>query len=165
MMVCHSRVSPASSSASRRHGVTIIECVVAIVIVSGAILSAAASMRMGIEAQEEALRLSLASSAAESALTELLVHDYDGLAAGVTEEALGSMSDPFTGSALPADYSQLGRRRTVVDEALAIPGYAGLSLEGKMLTVTVFDHPDGAERALVTIQRFRPKTVEEAIDG
>lgn len=164
-MYASSHIHQAAPRRAHRRGVSLLECVVAIVIVSGAILSAAASMRMGIESQEEALRLSLASSAAESALTELLVHDYDTLTAGTTTEAVGTMRDRFTNDALPTDYASLGRHISVVDQSLAIPGYTGLDLPGKMLTITVFDRPESAERELITIERFRPKTVEEAIDG
>ncbi len=148
-----------------RRGISLLECVVAVVIVSGAIASAAMSIQQGVLAQEDALRISQASSAAESALTELLVREYDSLTPGVVTKDVGEMTDPFTGNELPADYSRFGRRVLVADDSIAIPGYAGLAMEGKMLTVSVFDRVAGDERELIELRRFRPKSIEENIDG
>lgn len=142
-----------------------LECVIAVVIVSGAIVSASMSIQQGIAAQEDALRISLASSAAESALTELLVRDYDSMTAGQDTKNAGEMVDAFTGSALPTDYSQFGRTVTIANESISIPGYVGLAMEGKMMTVSVFDRFGDVDRELIQLRRFRPKSIEESIDG
>lgn len=155
LMCIHNRTS--------RRGVTLIECMVAIIIVTIAVLSASMSIQHGILAQEDALRLSLAASAAESRLTELLVREYDQMTPSTTSEAVGAMMAPMGSNDLPADYASLGRQTQIADDSIAIPGYTGLLLEGKMLTIEVFDSEGGQDRELVRIRRFRPKTIEEEL--
>lgn len=147
-------------SAARR-AFTLVECLVALVIVAMAAAAASTAIGSGIAAQEDALRITLAAACAESRMTQALTTDYGTVPTLAGHEAPGALM-ASDGTAMPGLMSEMGRRTTVAAEPQAIPGFAGLVLTGWQITVTVYDlDEEGDERELAVLRRFRPETWEE----
>ncbi len=127
--------------------------------ISAAIM--ASTVQAGLAAQEDALAITLAGTAAESRVSDYLARTYGSIAAVDVTEPAGTMTsasgDTFSGS-----YASLGRRTVVTSANLTVPDFPGLLVAGYLIDVTVFDHWNGEERQLVSLQRFRPRTIEEA---
>lgn len=140
---------------------TLVECLVALVIVAMAAAAASTAIGAGIAAQEDALRITLAAAAAESKVSQALTAEYGTVPALASDEAPGALLAP-DGSAMPGLMGEMGRRTTVDAAPQSIPGFAGLVLTGWQITVTVYDiGDDGEERTLASLRRFRPETWEE----
>ncbi|MSR17582.1 MAG: type II secretion system protein [Phycisphaerales bacterium] len=141
---------------------TLIECLVAIAVLALASVAVSSALLGGIAAQEDALRLTAGTAAAESRVNELLATDYDEIVPGTAVEVIGSMSHS-TGRS-PAGFVPMGRRTIIAAQSLAIPGYTGLVIEGFQIDVTVFDQGQGEERQLASISRFRPHSFDDDED-
>ncbi len=147
---------------SSRLGMTIIECVVALalVVVAAAIMTSA--VQDGLAAQEDALALTRAGSAAESRVAEYLSKPYAQLVDADISENAGALLTA-QGGAYSSGYGSLTRRTVVDAGSLTVPDFPGLLIPGYTIQVTVSDTFAGAERKLVTLQRFRPKTLEDEV--
>lgn len=129
------------------------------------ILTVAASIMVmavqgGLAAQEEALSLALAGTAAESRVAEYLARPYGEIAAANLTEAVGEMHTP-AGDSFSASYSKMERHTVVTSASLTVPDFPGLAIPGYLIDVTVSDRWQGQPRELVSLQRFRPRTIEE----
>jgi prepilin-type N-terminal cleavage/methylation domain-containing protein len=150
-----------SSMDPSRRAFSLVECLVALVIVAMAAAAASTAIGSGIAAQEDALRITLAAACAESRMTQALTTDYASAPGLAGNEAPGALT-AVDGTAMPGLMSEMGRRTTVDAEPQSIPGFAGLVLTGWQITVTVYDiDGDGDERELAVLRRFRPQTWEE----
>jgi len=143
-----------------RRAMTLIECMVALVIVVASASMMAMVVQGGLSAQEDALSLTLAGTAAESRITEYLATPYETISAGTTNEAVGQIKTP-TDESFSRAYANMGRQTVVTASALTVPDFPGLSIAGYLIDVTVFDQWQGQTRKLVALQRFRPRTIEE----
>ena len=127
--------------------------------ISAAIM--ASSVQAGLAAQEDALAMTLAGTAAESRISDYLARSYETIAAVDVTEAIGTMTS-LSGDAFSGSYGRLGRRTHVTSANLTVPDFPGLLVPGYLIDVTVFDTWNGAQRSLVSLQRFRPRTIEES---
>lgn len=152
----------ARQPAHAARGVSLIECMVAMAIVAIAASMVTMSVQGGLAMQEDALRMTVASTAAESRISELLGKPWDELAATDESESAGMIADE-EGIAFPAAYGGLSRRTVVTQRALTVPDFPGLSIPGWDIQVTVTDGRGGHERVLVQLRRFRPRTVEDKL--
>ncbi len=150
-----------SFMSTTRRAFTLVECLVALVIVAMAAAAASTAIGSGIAAQEDALRITLAAAAAESRMTQALTTEYGTVTGLAGHEEPGALM-ASDGTAMPGLMSEMGRRTTVAAEPQSIPGFAGLVLTGWQITVTVYDlDEEGDERELAVLRRFRPETWEE----
>ena len=106
--------------------------------------------------------MTVASTAAESRISELLGKPWDELAAIDEMESAGTIADQ-DGIAFPAAYGSLSRRTVVTQRSLTVPDFPGLSIPGWDIHVTVTDGRGGHERTLVQLRRFRPQTIEDKL--
>lgn len=140
---------------------TLVECMVALVIVAMAAAAVSTAIGAGIAAQEDALRITLAAATAESRMTQALTVDYASVPALESDEAPGALL-AADGTAMPGLTATMGRHTNVDSAPQSIPGFSGLVLPGWQITITVYDLGDnGVERELAVLKRFRPETWEE----
>lgn len=143
-----------------RRAMTLIECMVALVIVVTSASMMAMVVQGGLAAQEDAHSITLAGTAAESRITEYLAKSYETISAGTTNEAIGQITTA-TNESFSSAYADMGRKTVVTASPLTAPDFPGLSIDGYLIDVTVFDQWQGRTRILVALQRFRPRTIEE----
>lgn len=146
-----------------RRAMTLMECLVAMVVLTISAAIMASSVQAGLAAQEDALAMTLAGTAAESRISDYLARSYETIAAADVVEAIGTMTSS-SGDAFSGSYARLGRHTRVTSANLTVPDFPGLLIPGYLIDVSVFDTWDGAERQLVSLQRFRPRTIEESVD-
>lgn len=152
----------ARKPARAARGVSLIECMVAMAIVAIAASMVTMSVQGGLAMQEDALRMTVASTAAESRISELLGKPWDELAALDQTETAGTIADD-DGISFPAAYRGLARHTVVTQRALTVPDFPGLSIPGWDIEVTVTDGAGQDERTLVRLRRFRPQTIEDRL--
>lgn len=145
-----------------RRAMTLIECMVALVIVVASASMMAMVVQGGLSAQEEALSMTLAGTAAESRIAQYLAKSYETISAGTTIEAIGQIKTP-TNDSFSSAYADMGRTTVVTASSLTVPDFPGLSIAGYLIDVSVFDQWQGQSRKLVSLQRFRPRTIEETV--
>lgn len=143
-------------------GVSLIECMVAMAIVAIAATMVTMGVQGGLAMQEDALRMTVASTAAEARISELLGKPWNDLAALDETETAGTMADE-DGASFPAAYRSLARRTVMTQRALTVPDFPGLSVPGWDIEVTVTDGAGADERTLVRLRRFRPQTIEDRL--
>lgn len=146
-----------------RRAMTLMECLVAMVVLTISAAIMASSVQAGLAAQEDALAMTLAGTAAESRISDYLARSYETIAATDVVEAIGTMTSSG-GDAFSGSYARLGRHTRVTSANLTVPDFPGLLIPGYLIDVSVFDLWNGAERQLVSLQRFRPRTIEESDD-
>lgn len=142
-----------------RRGFTLLEALVAAVIVAMVAGTAAMSVAVGAAVEQQNRLAVLAMQAAELQLGAALELPYDGMSALAGSEAPGTMRAPArAGSAaqamLPESFAPLGRTTAIVDEDRAFPALNGHVVRGKRIEVTVTG-PDGS--VLARLVRFRGK--------
>lgn len=145
-----------------RRAFTLLEALIASVIV--AMVAATASMSVAVGAAvEEQNRLSvLAMQAAELQMGTLLEASYEGMDALAGSESAGAMLGPMrpgatARAALPSSFSRLSRSTTVTAENRSFTQFNNHVVEGKRIEVSVAG-PDGTE--LARLVRFRGKDPE-----
>ncbi len=143
-----------------RRAMTLIECMVAMVILSLSASIMVMSVQGGLSAQEEALSMTLAGTAAESRIAEYLSKSYPTIAVADITEAVGEMKTP-TGESFSPSYKKMSRQTVITSANLTVPDFPGLIVQGYLFDVTVSDLWQGQPRKLVSLQRFRPWTTEE----
>ena len=152
-------VARPSSARPARRGFTLVEALIASVILTAVASTAAMSVAVG-SAVESQNRLSvLAMQAAELQMGTALELSYDTMYTCAGTEVAGKMlAPPRPGAArrdyLPAAFSQLSRTTTVTDENRTFTQYYNYTVTGKHVEVTVYG-PDGS--ALAKLVRFRGK--------
>lgn len=144
-------------SMRRPRGFTLLEALIASVIV--AMVAATASMSVAVGASiEQQNRLSvLAMQAAELQMSSVLEQSYDTMSTLTGTEAVGAMLAPMRPGAtvrglLPSTFSELSRVTTIVTENRTLTQYNNYTVSGKRIDVTVIG-PGGI--TLAHLVRFR----------
>ena len=150
---------PHRHACAPRAGFTLVEALVASVIVAMVALAASTSVAVGIAGEEEQRRAVLATQVAELRMSEVLERPFDGmsaLAGTATGESLRSPPVPGSGTRVPLPEAAGGFTVvTSVDvENRSFPQLNNFVLEGRRVTVEVRG-ADGA--ALARLVRFRGK--------
>lgn len=146
-----------------QRAMTLIECLVAMSILTIAASILVMAVQGGLAAQEDALSTTIAATAAESRVAEYLARDYNTITALDSTESVGTMLTPM-GDPFSKSYDSMGRHTVVELGTLTVPDFPGLSILGYSIDVTVFDTFAGEVRTLVALQRFRPRTIEESAE-
>lgn len=140
-------------------GFTLLEALVAVVIVAMVAGTAAVSVAVGAAVEQQNRLAVLAMQAAELQMGSVLELPYDGMdALSGTEESdalraplrPGDMARP----SLPESFAGLSRTTTIIDEDRSFPAYQNYVVRGKRIEVTVTG-PDGS--TLARLVRFRGK--------
>ncbi len=143
-----------------RRAMTLMECLVAMAVLVVAASIMGMSVQGGLAAQEEALLMALAGTAAESRVAEFLATSYNTLTPSDETEGVGEMQTP-SGVVFCVSYDGMGRHTIVSSAALTVPDFPGLVIPGFLIEVDVADTWNGHPRPLATLKRFRPRTIEE----
>jgi type II secretory pathway pseudopilin PulG len=153
-------MSPAPANpCTRARAFTLVEALVATVIVAMVSSAAAMSVAVGVAVQEQNRLSVLAMHAAELQMTVAMETSYDLLPTIASTEAKGHLLAPARpGSSvrpeLPAGFSQLSRTTTVTTENRLFSQYQNYLMSGYRIEVSVFG-PDGT--LLAKLKRYRPK--------
>jgi prepilin-type N-terminal cleavage/methylation domain-containing protein len=144
-------------SMRRPRGFTLLEALIASIIV--AMVAATASMSAAVGSSiEQQNRLSvLAMQAAELQMSSVLEQSYETMNTLAGTEAVGQLLAPLrpgaaTREPLPAAFSELSRVTTIVTENRTLTQYNNYTVSGKRIDVTVIG-PDGI--TLARLVRFR----------
>lgn len=152
---------PCRRAPAARRAFTLIEALVASVIVAMVAGTAAMSVAVGAAIESQNRLSVLAMQAAELRLGEVLELPYDGMSVLAGTEAPGTLCAPSRpgaggapGPVLPESFAALSRTTAVVDEDRAFPALNNHVVRGKRVEVTV-SGPDGS--TLARLVRFRGK--------
>ncbi len=143
-----------------RSGFTLIEALMATVILTLVASAAAVGLGLSSAAQQEARLTQMAAQAAQQQLAFLLEKPFEAMADHAVEEPIGTMMAPPAGGGvdrtgtLGGAWSRLGRRTTLSDEPLTFTQYGGVQVEGTRIQVEVFG-PDGTVYASIRRHRVR----------
>ena len=146
-----------------RRGFTLIEALVAIVVLCMVACAGAMAVAMSTATQQESQLAQLAGMAAQQQVDFLLEQSYEDMAGHAGTEAVGEMAAPPAAGSLERPrlldgaWSALGRRTTLTPEPFTFSQYSNLSVEGTRIEVQVFG-PDGTVYA--TIRRHRSKELQ-----
>lgn len=148
-----------------RRGTTLIEGLVASVVL--ALVAAGASMALGIGvgAQRDAQRQLLAGIAAEQQISTIMSAAYSETSSFAGVEEVGALLTPprptSSGSLvrdpMSAAFADFGRTTTVTAETRTFATYNNFSVPGWKIKVTV---TDATGRVLADLERFRAQEVE-----
>lgn len=155
-MLCqtHNTFSAPSTRVRRRsRGFTLLEALVASVIMSLTVTAVAMALGGGRQHALEAKDQLQAGLAAEALMAEILAADYaDLITYDNHDEAPGSMVT-YDDSPYPESYYRIGRRAVVVETMIEI-GALGAKIKGMDIAVEAYDL-DG--RVILTLSRFVPE--------
>lgn len=141
-----------------RRGFTLLEALLATVVLTMVAAAGAVGLGAAAVAQEEARIAQLAAQAAEQQVDYLFEQPYDGMSAHAVEEPIGQIKAPPAGGGvtraafLGGDWAGLGRRTTLTSEPITFSQYGGVTFQGTRVTVEVFG-PDGTVYASVRRHR------------
>lgn len=152
----------AAPGPARPRGFTLLEALIASVIVAMVAATASVSVAVGAAVEQQNRASVVAMQAAELQMSSLLELGYDGMSALAGTEPAGAMLAPLRPGAsarlpLPGAFAGLSRTTTVTSENRAFAQYNGHVIEGKRIEVTVAG-PDGS--VLARLVRFRGKDPE-----
>ena len=139
-------------------GFTLIESLVAIVIVAMVASTAAVGVGVSIATQEDARLAQIATQAAQQQISFLMEKPFASMADYAGTETLGQMLAPLDAGATDRDkiligaWANLGRTTTLTSEPNTFAQYNGFVVDGIRIDVQVFG-PDGTIYA--TIRRHR----------
>ena len=145
---------------ARRRGFTLIEALVAMVVLCMVACAGALAVGMASATQQESQLAQMAGMAAQQQIDFLLEQPYDDMTGHAGTEDPGHMlAPPAAGSVervkvLDGAWAALGRRTTLIAEPFTFTQYSNLTVEGTRIEVQVFG-PDGTVYA--TIRRHRSK--------
>ncbi len=145
--------TPRSAIRFRTRGFTLLEALVASVIMSLTVTAVAMALGGGRQHAMEAKDQLQAGLAAEALMAEILAADYaDIITYDGHDEPPGGMvtfdDDPY-----PESYYRIGRRVVVVETTLSI-GALGAKIKGMDIAVEAYDVDD---RVILTLSRFVPE--------
>ena len=139
-------------------GFTLIESLVAIVIVAMVASAAAVGMGVSIATQEDARLAQLATQAAQQQVSFLMEKPFASMVDYAGTEALGQMKAPLDAGAtdrskvLTGEWAKLSRVTTLTSEPTTFTQYNSFVVDGMRIDVQVLG-PDGTVYA--TIRRHR----------
>ncbi len=139
-------------------GFTLIEALIAIVIVATVASAGAVGIGLSAATQEEARLVQLATQAAQQQVSFLMEKPFANMVDHAGTEALGQMKAPLDAGAtdrskvLTGEWAKLGRITTLTSEPITFTQYNGFVVDGMRIDVQVFG-PDGTIYA--TIRRHR----------
>ena len=139
-------------------GFTLIESLVAIVIVAMVASAAAVGLGLSVATQEDARLAQIATQAAQQQISFLMEKPFASMADYAGTETLGQMLAPLDAGATDRDkiligaWANLGRTTTLTSEPITFAQYNGFVVDGIRIDVQVFG-PDGTIYA--TIRRHR----------
>ena len=139
-------------------GFTLIESLVAIVIVAMVASAAAVGLGLSVATQEDARLAQIATQAAQQQISFLMEKPFASMADYAGTETLGQMLAPLDAGATDRDkiligaWANLGRTTTLTSEPITFAQYNGFVVDGMRIDVQVFG-PDGTIYA--TIRRHR----------
>ena len=156
----------ANPIARPKNGFTLVEAIVALVIVSMVASAAAIGIGLLVAAQEDARLAQLATQAAKQQVDFLMEKPFASMAASVgivvpsntVTEAVGQMKAPPAAGGvdrtitLGGDWAKLGRSTTFTNEPTTFTDYNDFLVDGMSIYVEVFG-PDGTIYA--TLRRHR----------
>ena len=138
---------------------TLVEALIATVIVSMVALAGSTAVAVGMAIEQENRMSVLATQAAELQMGSVLEQSYDTMYTLAGTEAQGAMLGPkrpgaSTRAALPEAFADLARTTTVTAENRNFTQYNNYTVTGMRIEVTVTG-PDGS--TLARLVRFRGK--------
>ena len=139
-------------------GFTLIESLVAIVIVAMVASAAAVGLGLSVATQEDARLAQIATQAAQQQISFLMEKPFASMSDYAGTETLGQMLAPLDAGATDRDkmligeWANLGRTTTLTSEPITFAQYNGFVVDGMRIDVQVFG-PDGTIYA--TIRRHR----------
>ncbi len=135
-----------------RRGFTLIENLMAAVVLGVVVLAVGLAVSASQKASFEGQKAILASMAADDLMSELRAVAYDDLPLhdGLFQ-AVGEITT-LAGAAYPETYWPIGRRVSVADAQIQEEGL-GAYVDGRLVTVTVFDEV----RDIISLETFFPE--------
>lgn len=145
----------AAGRTPRNHrGLTLLEALIASVILTGMVLATAAALSSTQQNSQFAEDQVQGALAADAKMAEILADEYANFRSyNGLDEAPGTMKTA-QGTAFPISFYRIGRRVSVVQQQLSFGGFDGYSITGLEITVTTYD-PAGV--TLFTESRFVPQ--------
>jgi Tfp pilus assembly protein PilV len=143
----------AQSNSVARRGITLLETLIASVILLGMVLATSTALSSGQQQGEFSQEQVFGSLAAEAKLAEILADEYINLDNYDDEDEVPGLMTSFYGTLYPKTYYRLGRRIQVEDKTHSFTGL-GLDIDGKEVTVEIYD-ADG--NTVLTLVRFIPE--------
>ncbi len=142
-----------------RRGFSLLEALIASVILAIAVLAVGAAVSAGRAQAQESEKVILATIAADDFLSELTTESYAGLDAydGMVQP-IGAMMT-VDGASYPDTFWLVGRSVTVAEQDIAT-GEAGVTVRGKRVVVSAFDDM----RTLAQLETFIPEPAAESVD-
>ena len=140
-------------------GFTLIESLVAIVIVAMVASAAAVGVGVSIATQEDARLAQIATQAAQQQVSFLMEKPFASMVDYAGTEALGQMKAPLDAGAtdrskvLTGEWAKLSRVTTLTSEPTTFTQYNSFVVDGMRIDVQVFG-PDGTT-VYATIRRHR----------
>jgi type II secretory pathway pseudopilin PulG len=143
----------------RTRAFTLLEGLIATLVVALVASAAAVAVSVGMATQEDNRLAVFAMHAAELQLSSCLEASYDGMNGLAGTEAQGQMRAPARpGSTarplLPESFAALSRITTITPETRTFAQYNNISIEGKRINIRVFG-PSG--NLLAELTRFRAR--------
>ena len=157
----HPRIS--AQPARPLRGFTLLEALIAVVILTMVASGAAVGISLGSAAQADARMSQCAMQAADQQMGCLLEQPFDSMSTHAVEEPIGAILAPPAGGAVSRDttlggpWTSLGRRTSVTSENLTFSQYNGFTVQGARIEIQVFG-PDGTVYA--TLRRHRCRESE-----
>ena len=142
-----------SPSTHTRHGIVMLEVLLAVALLTFAVVSVSSAIVAGQQQSAEARTKIIGAIAAESLISQLsqepwaTLNSWDGYT-----EPVGTIVDP-TGQSIGGDWSEIGRQVSIVDSDIFIEPLQ-VYIVGKNVTVSSFTN---SGRILSTVKRFVPE--------
>ena len=149
----------------RRRGLTLIEGLIATVILALTAAGAAMALQVGLGAQRDARRQLLAGIAAEQQVSTLMSLPFAATPTLAGIEPVGGMLAPPRKNSALADvrdpmgpaFAEFGRTTVVTAQTRTFPQYENFAIAGWRIQVTV---TDAQGRVFATAERFRAQELQ-----
>lgn len=148
--------------ACRARAFTLLEGLVAAIVVAMVASAAAVAVSVGMSTQLDNQNAVLAMHAAELQMSSCMEADYDSMDAMAGSEAAGQMLAPrrpgqVNRPFLPDSFADLRRVTTITAETRTFSQYNNISIPGKRITIEVFGP---GNTLLARLVRFRAQEVD-----
>lgn len=135
-----------------RRGFSLIEALVASVILAIVVLAVGSAVATGRQLSIEGQKTILAAMAADDLMGELVTVAYDDLDSHDGMDQPEGAMETLDGELYPERFWMIGRNADIVEEIVDIEGM-GVKVRGKTITVTAYDE----HRVLAVLQTFVPE--------